>query len=185
MFWPHLLTSFRCASVFPPSAPSSKFCPQSRPPCWVAPTSARRSQSRWVFITALWSISWNGSFQPPSSPHLSHTTGYRDVGPQCSEPDAVCKGDGQGGGGSFHQDPNRRRLHPPLGQKDPLVPVRHWTIREDIEWTDTYFIRAMTSVRPIPAWAEFLYSSHVLSVTVAVLVEFKQWDGECKLWVRF
>lgn len=126
MFWPHLLTSFRCASVFPPLAPSSKFCPQSRPPCWVAPTSAKRSQSRWVFITALWSISWNGSFQPPSSPHLSYPIGYRDVGPQRSEPDAVCKGDGQGGGGSFHQDPNRRRLHPPLGQKDPLVPVRHW-----------------------------------------------------------
>lgn len=50
--------------------------------------------------------------------------GDRDVGPQCSEPDAVCEGDRQRGRGSFYQDPNRRRFHPPLGQKDPLVPVR-------------------------------------------------------------
>lgn len=39
---------FRCVSVFPPSALSSKSCPQSRPPCWVVPTSVKRSQSRWA-----------------------------------------------------------------------------------------------------------------------------------------
>lgn len=55
---------------------------------------------------------------------VSPPTGHRDVGAQRSEPDAVGQGDGQGGGGSFHQDPNGRRLHPPLGQEDPLVPVR-------------------------------------------------------------
>lgn len=43
-FWPR----FRCVSVFPPSALSSKSCPQSRPPCWVVPTSVKRSQSRWA-----------------------------------------------------------------------------------------------------------------------------------------
>lgn len=42
---PDFLTC-RCASVFPPSALSSKYCPQSRPPCWVVPTSVKRSQSR-------------------------------------------------------------------------------------------------------------------------------------------
>lgn len=41
-----LCPRFRCVSAFPPSAPSSKSCLRSRPPCWVVLTSARRSQSR-------------------------------------------------------------------------------------------------------------------------------------------
>lgn len=49
IFLPYILTlccCFRCASGFPPSALSSKSFPLSRPLCWAAPTSVRRSQSR-------------------------------------------------------------------------------------------------------------------------------------------
>lgn len=34
-------------------------------------------------------------------------------------------------------------------------------------------------------WVKLLYLSRILSVTVAVLVECKQWDYQCELWVRF
>lgn len=44
---------FRCVSVFPPSALSWKFCPRSRPPCWVVPTSVKRSLSRWVLLPSV------------------------------------------------------------------------------------------------------------------------------------
>lgn len=102
-FWSHLtfLPCSRCASAFPPSALSSKSCPQSRPPCWVVPTSAKRSQSRWA-ASLLWVCPI--VFSQNSLPHhcVSSPTGYWDVGAQCSEPDAVCEGDGQGGRGSFH-----------------------------------------------------------------------------------
>lgn len=50
-------------------------------------------------------------------------SGHGDAGPQRPESDAVRQGNCQGGRSSVHQDPHGRRVHPPLGAQDPLVPV--------------------------------------------------------------